>query len=269
MENGALSLTARMRVQCGALVVGTVQTISASLCVCALVMDDDVDSWRMAHPLVAMLVVNAVVVMYAVHTGSERCALAIIGGFSMLFVLLALLVSRRHPDNDCTVDDTALGSLVAQMLWTEDACVLMVLLRWVALAATATAAILVWVWVAASLHSARAARVDGRRIAQMLAALPIRHHGAEDKVVSTNPCAENQRSAAGGYGAMLPPSSSAACCAICLADVVHGDCLRRLPCGHEYHQCCIDAWVIRQGRAAACPLCNCVLVAPAPGDEEV
>lgn len=42
-------------------------------------------------------------------------------------------------------------------------------------------------------------------------------------------------------------------CAVCLCDFEQGDQLRRLPCGHYFHQKCIDEWLHRSKK---CPLCN-------------
>lgn len=44
-----------------------------------------------------------------------------------------------------------------------------------------------------------------------------------------------------------------ACCAICLVNYKDGDELRSLPCGHEFHKTCIDAWL---GNNASCPTCR-------------
>jgi hypothetical protein len=41
-------------------------------------------------------------------------------------------------------------------------------------------------------------------------------------------------------------------CSICLADFEDKDAVRRLPCGHDFHQNCIDLWLLRNKR---CPLC--------------
>eukprot|EP00927_Polykrikos_kofoidii_P019507 TRINITY_DN19123_c0_g1_i1.p1 TRINITY_DN19123_c0_g1~~TRINITY_DN19123_c0_g1_i1.p1 ORF type:complete len:259 (+),score=30.48 TRINITY_DN19123_c0_g1_i1:127-903(+) len=41
-------------------------------------------------------------------------------------------------------------------------------------------------------------------------------------------------------------------CSICLGDYSLGDFCRKLPCGHEFHQRCVDKWLHRSRR---CPLC--------------
>jgi len=43
------------------------------------------------------------------------------------------------------------------------------------------------------------------------------------------------------------------CCVVCLDEFENGQQLRRLPCGHEFHQGCIDKWLARR---RLCPLCN-------------
>jgi hypothetical protein len=49
-------------------------------------------------------------------------------------------------------------------------------------------------------------------------------------------------------------------CAICYADVEDGETTRILPgCQHEYHQPCIDPWLLRK---ASCPLCVRKVTAP-------
>ncbi|TMW61555.1 hypothetical protein Poli38472_012746 [Pythium oligandrum] len=42
-------------------------------------------------------------------------------------------------------------------------------------------------------------------------------------------------------------------CCICLMDYDIDDDLRVLPCGHEYHESCVDEWLMRN---ATCPVCR-------------
>jgi hypothetical protein len=43
-------------------------------------------------------------------------------------------------------------------------------------------------------------------------------------------------------------------CSICLAALQEGESARSLPgCGHVFHRCCIDLWLLRQ---TICPLCK-------------
>lgn len=42
-------------------------------------------------------------------------------------------------------------------------------------------------------------------------------------------------------------------CAVCLEPFNHNQCLRVLPCHHEYHRDCVDPWLILQH---TCPLCK-------------
>jgi len=43
------------------------------------------------------------------------------------------------------------------------------------------------------------------------------------------------------------------CCAICLVIYKEGDELRSLPCKHDFHKSCVDAWL---GNNASCPACR-------------
>jgi len=43
-------------------------------------------------------------------------------------------------------------------------------------------------------------------------------------------------------------------CPICLDPFVEGDDIRLLPCGHIFHQKCVDVWLLEQ--AHTCPLCK-------------
>ncbi|KAK4804920.1 hypothetical protein SAY86_004737 [Trapa natans] len=49
-------------------------------------------------------------------------------------------------------------------------------------------------------------------------------------------------------------SNEACCCSICLQDFEEGQTTRRLrKCGHFFHLCCLDAWLIKKG---SCPICR-------------
>jgi len=49
-------------------------------------------------------------------------------------------------------------------------------------------------------------------------------------------------------------------CSICLNEVSSSDAVRKLPnCGHTFHRCCIDLWLLRN---AHCPLCKQEVQAP-------
>ena len=65
-------------------------------------------------------------------------------------------------------------------------------------------------------------------------------------------------------------------CAVCLAPFEVGEHLRTLPCGHEFHKTCVDAWLtmpltadqLRAGqqRQPSCPLCKGRLFVGEGGD---
>ena len=48
-------------------------------------------------------------------------------------------------------------------------------------------------------------------------------------------------------------SSDQQTCAICIADYNNNDVLRILPCGHNFHQECIDQWL---NQSLLCPFCK-------------
>ncbi|XP_026406575.1 uncharacterized protein LOC113301960 isoform X1 [Papaver somniferum] len=49
-------------------------------------------------------------------------------------------------------------------------------------------------------------------------------------------------------------NDDAAQCYICLVEYEEGDCMRILPCHHEFHQTCVDKWLKEIHRV--CPLCR-------------
>lgn len=58
-------------------------------------------------------------------------------------------------------------------------------------------------------------------------------------------------------GPLLVYGSTLKTCAICLDEYVPGDALRLLqPCGHLFHQPCIDHWLDATAPPPKCPVCN-------------
>lgn len=56
------------------------------------------------------------------------------------------------------------------------------------------------------------------------------------------------------FGAVADKSKPKLECAICLVEFQSQDLCRELPgCGHVFHECCIDLWLLRRGD---CPLCK-------------
>jgi len=47
-------------------------------------------------------------------------------------------------------------------------------------------------------------------------------------------------------------------CALCLATIAAGDCLRTLPCAHFFHKECIDRWLVQSQAFSQrrCPMCK-------------
>lgn len=44
------------------------------------------------------------------------------------------------------------------------------------------------------------------------------------------------------------------CCPICIDEFVEGCIVRKLPCGHTYHNTCIDPWLMNH--TSSCPICK-------------
>eukprot|EP00928_Gymnodinium_smaydae_P014339 TRINITY_DN15233_c0_g2_i1.p1 TRINITY_DN15233_c0_g2~~TRINITY_DN15233_c0_g2_i1.p1 ORF type:complete len:489 (+),score=70.07 TRINITY_DN15233_c0_g2_i1:128-1594(+) len=55
------------------------------------------------------------------------------------------------------------------------------------------------------------------------------------------------------YCPLRTRDSADACCPICLEDSVVGEQVRTLPCGHELHRDCCEAWLVN---ADTCPTCR-------------
>ncbi|KAJ3029923.1 E3 ubiquitin-protein ligase rnf13 [Rhizophlyctis rosea] len=90
-------------------------------------------------------------------------------------------------------------------------------------------------------------------------ALPLRTH---IPVEVPHPSEEMKEKDAGtSEGRAIPVTTEDApdpLCAICIENYVAGDRVRDLPCGHAYHQVCIDPWLTTE--SAECPLCKAVVV---------
>ncbi|XP_076436259.1 uncharacterized protein LOC143275854 [Babylonia areolata] len=57
----------------------------------------------------------------------------------------------------------------------------------------------------------------------------------------------------GCEASMMASSAGKAQCQICLVEFENGDCLRSIPCKHDFHKDCIDEWLKRN---ATCPICR-------------
>jgi len=54
-------------------------------------------------------------------------------------------------------------------------------------------------------------------------------------------------------------------CAICREGFCIGDCVKRLPCNHEFHDMCIVPWLKDR---STCPICRCKFPEAAEGEED-
>ncbi|EIE25615.1 hypothetical protein COCSUDRAFT_83622 [Coccomyxa subellipsoidea C-169] len=49
-------------------------------------------------------------------------------------------------------------------------------------------------------------------------------------------------------------------CSVCLGEYEVNERVKRLPpCGHEFHEACIDLWLTNH---VTCPMCRCSLLPP-------
>lgn len=78
----------------------------------------------------------------------------------------------------------------------------------------------------------------------------VRHRGISEDQINQIPTlkfkTQNGEAAAVADSAMQQ-------CQICLVDFENGDCLRHIPCKHDFHKDCIDTWLKRN---ATCPICR-------------
>jgi hypothetical protein len=51
-------------------------------------------------------------------------------------------------------------------------------------------------------------------------------------------------------------SSDDIVCSICLDTFEDDTLVMKLPCGHEFHDCCAQDWFTRKGMGSTCPNCN-------------
>jgi hypothetical protein len=52
-------------------------------------------------------------------------------------------------------------------------------------------------------------------------------------------------------------------CSICYSTYSEGEAVRKLPCGHHFHQRCVDVWLL--GQKNSCPLCLHIVGPQQPG----
>ena len=82
-----------------------------------------------------------------------------------------------------------------------------------------------------------------------------RESGAGDEALARMPTRVFSKKNARKVGSDAPPTprDETPTCAICMCDAEEGDTLRRLPCGHEFHQNCVDRWLTDH---RTCPMCK-------------
>jgi len=196
---------------------------------------------------VALLLVNALLGATAVRWRSETCAFVVLMSYTMLLVCLTADFVVDHPSS-CTVQGgskSQLGILLANLLWTTDACLLMTILGWVTIAVGYLVSLYFWYMYLWFWRLLREATADARLVRQAISSLQILRHKGKDTEI---PVLEGRE-----------PSETATC-AICLCDFETNEELRLLPCVHLFHKPCIDVWIRRQGLAASCPLCKRLLL---------
>ncbi len=63
-----------------------------------------------------------------------------------------------------------------------------------------------------------------------------------------------------GLTSLILMSRHEEACSVCLGEYEVNERVKRLPpCGHEFHEACIDLWLTNH---VTCPMCRCSLLPP-------
>ncbi|KAI8806277.1 hypothetical protein BJ742DRAFT_367302 [Cladochytrium replicatum] len=80
------------------------------------------------------------------------------------------------------------------------------------------------------------------------------------RIITEADCAPNDDLEKGALGSGTEYPSSATfqttrdCCAICIDEFAVGNKVRQLPCRHQFHDTCVDPWLMKHNRL--CPICK-------------
>ncbi|KAL1529342.1 hypothetical protein AB1Y20_000296 [Prymnesium parvum] len=211
-----------------------------------LLYDEGADE-SLQWALLLLLFLNSCVGFAATRTGYESLAfLQVLTFGAQLLLLYAELNAYHHPIQCADNWDGfhTLGRILIHLMWSADACLLMSILGWIALAVCSIAGVYLWYMCVCFLVLLRNASANKRRVQAAIAKLPLSQH---------------QRAPESDQ--IEPPS-----CSICLSDFEVGELIRTLPCGHQFRRPCIDLWIRKQGLGASCPLCKHALI-PQEGED--
>jgi len=225
----------------GMLLLSGLQMFSALFWVASLSFSADDAESGLQLVTIALMVINSFVGMLAVRSESETMAAALCVTFGAQVFAICVAFGASPPpgcDQGTIASSSPLARLLAHLLWTADACLLMSILGWIALGACFVVVLYLWYMCACFWHLLRRSGVASRRVVQAIRALPMKqyHRDAADE------------------------DSELDSCAICLSDFEEGELVRELPCGHQFRKPCIDLWIRRQGMSASCPLCKRALI---------